>query len=45
MNDDNNVKSSSDIPTNEQSWKSMAYMGAATAIGSALVFGLVYMRR
>jgi hypothetical protein len=45
VTDDNSVKSLSDIPTNEQSWKSMAYMGIATAIGGALLFGLVYMRR
>jgi hypothetical protein len=45
VNNDNIVKSTSDIQTNEQSWKSLAYMGVATAIGGALLFGLVYMRR
>jgi hypothetical protein len=46
VNGDNNDKLLSDIQTNEQSWKStMAYMGVATAIGGALLFGLVYMRR
>jgi len=39
------VKCSPDIPTDEQSWKSIAYIGVATAIGGALLFGLVYMRR
>jgi hypothetical protein len=45
INDDNIMKLSSDIPINEQSWKSLAYMGVATAVGGALLFGLVYMRR
>jgi hypothetical protein len=45
VTNDNIVKLSTDIPTDEQSWKSLAYIGAATAIGSALLFGLVYMRR
>jgi hypothetical protein len=45
VNDNNNMKLSSDIPTNEQSWKSIAYIGVATAVGGALLFGLVYMRR
>jgi hypothetical protein len=45
VNDNNIMKLSSDIPTNEQSWKSMAYMGVATIVGGALLFSLVYMRR
>ncbi|CAF0875530.1 unnamed protein product [Adineta steineri] len=45
-NNDNIVRLSSDIHSNEQSWKSMAYMGVvATAIGGALLLSLVYMRR
>ncbi|CAF1323110.1 unnamed protein product [Adineta ricciae] len=42
---ESDVRLSSDLQTNEQSWKSMAYMGVATAIGGALLFTLVYMRR
>jgi hypothetical protein len=45
VTDDNKVKSQLAIPTNEQSWKSMAYMGVATAVGGALLLSLVYMRR
>ncbi len=45
VNDDNIVKLPHDIQSNEQSWKSIAYMGVATAIGGALLVSLVYMRR
>ena len=31
--------------SNEQSWKPLAYLGVATALGSALLFTVVYMRR
>ncbi|CAF5228831.1 unnamed protein product, partial [Rotaria magnacalcarata] len=45
INDDNILKLSLDNKKNEQSRKSMIYMGAATAVGGALLFGLIYMRR
>jgi len=45
VNDDNIVKSLPDIQINEQSWKSIAYIGVATVIGGGLLFALVYMRR
>lgn len=44
-NDDNSVILSLDNQTNEQSRKSMIYIGLATAIGGALLFGFVYMKR
>ena len=39
------MKSQLTNPTNEQPWKSMTYAGVATAVGGALLLGLVYMRR
>ncbi|CAF3313187.1 unnamed protein product [Rotaria socialis] len=44
INDDNILKLSLDNKQNEQSRKSLIYMGAAAAVGGALLFGLIYMR-
>ncbi|CAF1367814.1 unnamed protein product [Rotaria sordida] len=45
LNDDNILQLSTDNQKNEQSWKSMIYIGVATAIGGALLFSFVYMKR
>ncbi|CAF3839844.1 unnamed protein product [Rotaria sp. Silwood1] len=45
VNNDNILQLSSDNQMNEQSWKSMIYIGVATAIGAALLFSFVYMKR
>ncbi|CAF2787891.1 unnamed protein product [Rotaria sp. Silwood2] len=45
VNNDNILQLSLDNQKNEQSWKSMIYIGIATAIGGALLFSFVHMKR